>query len=344
MDAKVQNLMMTYGNNYALQDINITVHDGEFLAILGPSGCGKTTLLRLLAGFLKPTSGDIYIGGELVASASTFLSPRERNLGMVFQNYALWPHMTVRKNIEFPIINGKTVSKQLKNNIVEKVNQLIDIVGLQGLDNRYPSELSGGQRQRVALARALASEPKLLLMDEPLSNLDAELKVIMREEIRRIHKETNTTVIYVTHDQQEALSLADKMVILHKGNLQQIGSPQEIYHYPVNTFVAKFVGRTNFIHGSWHQNKFTAHGSDVTIEREKVSLELKKQGVLPVKPEEITLTNDVNKPGIGGEICSVEFQGRDMKYDVKLDTDDIIEVLCREKKNFALHEKVHIEL
>lgn len=238
MDIIVENITYYYDDNLVLDNVSLKANHGELIAILGPSGCGKTTLLRLIAGLLSIGNGIVYFGKSDVSK----VDPRKRNAVMVFQNYALFPHMTVEKNIDY----GLRVRKIKSTDRKKKVDEIIAVVKLKGLEDRKISELSGGQQQRVALARALVVKPDVLLFDEPLSNLDEKLRISMRQEIRRILKEADTTGIYVTHDQEEAMSIADKIVIMDKGVIQQIGSPKEVYEKPVNRFVAEFMGKCNF--------------------------------------------------------------------------------------------------
>lgn len=242
IDIRIENIVKKFGEVIALNGINLHIRAGELFFLLGPSGCGKTTLLRLLAGFYKPDEGKIFFGEKEVSS----LPPHRRKTGMVFQSYALWPHMTVEQNVAFGLQQKQLPPKEIK----EKVEEALVSVKMGMYAKRKPNELSGGQQQRVALARALAIRPKCLLLDEPLSNLDAKLRVEMRMEIRRICKEFQLTTIYVTHDQSEALSIADRMAIFSKGRVEQIGSPLEVYKTPHNQFVAHFVGETNFIPGT----------------------------------------------------------------------------------------------
>jgi iron(III) transport system ATP-binding protein len=225
----------------AVQDVNLEIQKGELVTLLGPSGCGKTTTLRMVAGFEFPTAGNISLDGQEINS----LPPHKRDMSMVFQSYAIFPHLTVFENIAY----GLNVQRLNKKSIVERVNRVLDLVHLEGYGDRAPGQLSGGQQQRVALARALVMEPKVLLMDEPLSNLDAKLREEMRTEIRRIQKELNITSVYVTHDQIEAMTLSDRIVVMNQGVIEQIGSPMEIYRFPNSRFVADFIGRANFIAG-----------------------------------------------------------------------------------------------
>jgi len=231
----------TFGDVVAVDQATGEVEDGEFFALLGPSGCGKTTLLRVIAGFELPDSGAVYFGDREI----TNVPPNKRETGMVFQNYALWPHMTVRENIEFGL-NMRGLPEEKKR---KRVADVMDLLRLQGLENRSPLQLSGGQQQRVAVARALAIEPKILLMDEPLSNLDAKLRIETRTELKKIQRELNITVIYVTHDQEEAMSIADKLGVMERGRVLQIGPPREIYLYPRSLFVADFIGQATSVAG-----------------------------------------------------------------------------------------------
>ena len=224
----------------AVNDLDLDIQDNDFVTLLGPSGCGKTTTLRMIAGLEHPTSGEILIDGEIVFSSSAGIDipPEKRNLGFIFQNYALWPQMTVYKNISFGLENMKWKTARIR----ERVHRLLKMMQLEGYEDRYPSELSGGQQQRVAIARTLATNPKILLMDEPLSNLDAKLRMEMRLELKNLHAQTHTTIIYVTHDQLEAMTMSTKIALLKDGVLQQFGSPLEIYSEPANLFTADFVG------------------------------------------------------------------------------------------------------
>lgn len=235
----IESIRKCFGDIAAVDDVSLEIRSGDLFFLLGPSGCGKTTLLRMIAGFATPTSGSIRIGDVDV----TKLSPEKRDAGMVFQSYALWPHMTVRENVAF----GLKVRKLPRTEIASEVNKALELVRMSEYATRKPNELSGGQQQRVALARALAFKPRILLLDEPLSNLDAKLRIEMRSEIRRIVDELNMTTIYVTHDQKEALSLADDMVVLRDGKVVQQGAPQSLYAKPRTRFTADFLGETNLV-------------------------------------------------------------------------------------------------
>ena len=226
------------GDVIAVNDFTFEIPDGQLIGLLGPSGCGKSTALNLISGLLAPTEGQIFFGEDDV----THLPPENRGVGLVFQNYALYPHLTVRQNIMFPLENLRGADKLTKAEMAERALDAAKLVQLEGLMDRKPSELSGGQQQRVAIARALVKRPRVLLLDEPLSNLDARLRLQTREEIRRIQRQTNVTTVFVTHDQEEAMSISDEIVVMKDGVVQQIGKPQEVYDSPVNLFVAKFLG------------------------------------------------------------------------------------------------------
>jgi len=269
---RFEHITKCFGELKVVDDIDLTIEPGELFFLLGPSGCGKTTLLRCIAGFYEPESGRILIGDRDV----TRLPPEERNTGMVFQSYALWPHMSVEENVAF----GLELRKTPKAEIVERVKEALAAVKMTDRAHYKPNQLSGGQQQRVALARALVIRPQCLLLDEPLSNLDAKLRLEMRGEIRRICKQFGLTAVYVTHDQKEALSIADRIAVLEKGKIQQCGDPREIYKRPHNRFVAHFIGETNFIDGKVLKND--AH--ELVIE---TSAGVITSALLPHEPTEV---------------------------------------------------------
>ncbi len=239
----LKNICKSFGATEVLKGVDLTISNGEFVVLVGPSGCGKSTLLRCIAGLEFITSGDLFIGDDLVND----LPPKSRNIAMVFQSYALYPHMTVRRNMAF----GLEIRREPKQEISRRVDMAAGLLGLEDLLHRYPRQLSGGQRQRVAMGRAMVRQPSVFLFDEPLSNLDAALRVQMRAELARLHQRMGTTMIYVTHDQVEAMTLADRIVVLHEGEVQQVGAPLELYHRPANRFVAGFIGSPsmNFLRG-----------------------------------------------------------------------------------------------
>lgn len=279
----------------AVKDINLKIEKGEFLVLLGPSGCGKTTTMRMISGLENVTNGQILMEGKDI----TYLPPRKRNVSMIFQNYAVWPHMTVYENIAFALKLKKMPKEEIKK-IVYEVAGMADIT--QYLD-RYPSQLSGGQRQRVAVARAIAVKPKLFLMDEPLSNLDAKLRVSMRTDLKEIHNKTNATTIFVTHDQSEAMSLADRIVIMRDGEIEQIGTPNEVYHDSETMFVANFIGTppTNFIDvviDNTEEGIVAKHEQFSLVINGEISKKLEKyigkKVVLGVRPENFVITDESN--------------------------------------------------
>ncbi len=242
---ELRNLTRRFGAATAVDNISLSIEHGQLVSLLGPSGCGKTTTLRLLAGFLEPSDGEIVVGDRVVSSTVRTEPPERRNMSMIFQSYALWPHMTASENVAYGLKLRKLSAAAIK----EKVEAILATARLSELAHRYPSELSGGQQQRVSLARALAVEPETLLMDEPLSNLDANLREEMRFEIRRLHDAIRTTTVYVTHDQAEAMTTADLIAVMNAGKIEQLGTPEEIYERPVSAFVAKFIGAANVLSG-----------------------------------------------------------------------------------------------
>ncbi len=291
---RIKNLTKKFGKVIAVNKINLTVDSGTFLTLLGPSGCGKTTLLRCVAGLEEPDEGEIYIGDKLVFSREKGVSlpPGKRELGLVFQNYALWPHMKVDKNITFAL----EIQKMSKEDMKQRVKEALAEVKMEGYEDRYPREMSGGQQQRIALARMLAYRPKVFLMDEPLSNLDARLRMDMRAELKRLHFSSGATTIYVTHDQIEALTMSTFIAVMKEGVLQQFGTPDQIYHYPANLFVADFIGnpKVNLLDGSVDGHGCVnvadfAMGVDTNYTSGKV--------VVAVRPEDISIST---KPVAGG--------------------------------------------
>jgi len=311
---EIRNIQKSFGAAQVVRDFNLDVESGEFVSFLGPSGCGKTTVLRIVAGFEEPSSGSITIGGHEV----TRLKPNQRDIGMVFQAYALFPNMTVAQNIAF----GLKVARASQAEIGERVRAMLALIKLPELGDRYPYQLSGGQQQRVALARALAPRPKLLLLDEPLSALDAKVRVALRQEIRAIQKELGITTIFVTHDQEEALSISDRIVVMYGGKAEQVGTPFEVYNRPATRFVANFVGTLNVLEGTVTD----AAGGIVEVQAEKVALKGKLNGArtgdrlsLALRPEAIALGR---RPGydssLKGRIAEVHFLGSVIRVRVEL--------------------------
>ncbi len=295
----------------AVDSVNLTIEPGEFVTLLGPSGCGKTTTLRMIAGFESPDEGEIYLGDEAINA----LTPNKRDTAMVFQSYALFPHMTIFDNVAY----GLKLRKIPKGEIKQKVFDMLDLVGLEGMENRYTNQLSGGQQQRVALARALVVEPGVLLFDEPLSNLDAKLRVQMRTEIRRIQQALGITAIYVTHDQSEAMAISDNIILMKKGVIAQMGSPTEIYYHPNSEFVADFIGECNFLKGPITQvGNGEAYvnivGVDVPVATDK-AVRIGDEGEIVLRPEAIVIDDKGQLP------CKVElscFMGSYQNYHVRV--------------------------
>ena len=301
------------GNDfYAVQDISLNIEPGSFVTLLGPSGCGKTTTLRMIAGFESPDAGEIYLGGEPINE----LTPNKRDTAMVFQSYALFPHYNVFDNVAY----GLKLRKVPKPEIGERVKNILELVEMSGMESRMTNQLSGGQQQRVALARALVVEPGVLLFDEPLSNLDAKLRVTMRTEIRRIQQKLGITAVYVTHDQSEAMSISDQIIIMKKGVIAQMGSPMEIYYHPTDEFVADFIGEANFLKGTI---KKMAGGRDcvVTVQGHDVAVETDASR-MPGDEAEIVLRPEAIQIGEEGMLpCTVElscFMGSYQNYHVRV--------------------------
>jgi iron(III) transport system ATP-binding protein len=242
---ELKGLGKRYGGAIAVEDVSLRIGHGQLVCLLGPSGCGKTTTLRLIAGFIEPSAGEIVVGGKVLSSTARTVPPEGRNMSMIFQSYALWPHMTVAENVAY----GLKIRKFDKATIDGKLKAILSTTRLEALSERYPGELSGGQQQRVSLARALVVEPETLLLDEPLSNLDANLREEMRFEIRRLHDRYRYTTVYVTHDQSEAMTTADLIAVMNLGRIEQLGTPQEIYDFPRSAFVARFIGGSNILAG-----------------------------------------------------------------------------------------------
>lgn len=293
----IKNLSKRFGDVVAVNNVSLTIEAGTFLTLLGPSGCGKTTLLRCIAGLEDPNEGEIYIGDKLVYSSikGISLQPGARDLGLVFQNYALWPHMTVYKNITFALEMQKLTKAQMD----ERVHEALQEVQMDGYESRYPREMSGGQQQRIALARMLAYRPKVFLMDEPLSNLDARLRMDMRTELKRLHHISGATTIYVTHDQVEALTMSTNIAVMKLGVVQQLDTPDRVYHFPANLFVADFIGnpKVNLLDGAVSgQNQVRVGDFALDVD----TFNTRGQIVVAVRPEDIAVLTEP-------ELNAVEF-------------------------------------
>ncbi|UKS30885.1 ABC transporter ATP-binding protein [Paenibacillus sp. HWE-109] len=333
-----------FGESKAVNDAHFTIQDGEFFTLLGPSGCGKTTLLRTIAGFYRQEEGDIYFGDRLINDIPT----HERNIGMVFQNYAIFPHMSVFDNVAYGL-KARNVGKA---EIEQRVMEALEMVELTHLRDRIPSNMSGGQQQRIALARAVVIRPSLLLMDEPLSNLDAKLRVKMRTDIRKLQKELNITTIYVTHDQEEALAVSDRIAVLSEGRVQQIATPQDIYLFPQNRFVANFIGTSNFLDASCEVAKGAAEEIEVTLLNQKTNLHLAKpysgKALFSIRPELVKLSVFPSPDyTYEGTVETVTFLGEKVSYTIKLINGQVIEAhqhLAVSRKILRENEMVYIDL
>jgi ABC-type Fe3+/spermidine/putrescine transport system ATPase subunit len=316
MRIAVDNLTKRFGSLAAVSEVSLSIEEGEMFTLLGPSGCGKTTLLRLLAGFYTPDAGEIRFGDRVVND----VPPHERGIGMVFQNYALWPHMTVSENVSY----GLKLRKVSSSDMATRVQGVLAKVGLTGLGGRYPGQLSGGQQQRVALARALVLNPQMLLLDEPLSNLDAKIRVQVRAEIRKLQKELGITAVYVTHDQEEALAMSDRIAVFNLGKTCQVGPPKALYERPTTRFVADFIGINNLIEGTVRSvagsglRADTALGELVAIHDEP--LRVGDRCVICIRPENIVLNGQTGgeKNHLNGKIAFTAYLGNTLRYDVDL--------------------------
>ena len=315
---------------YAVHDANIDIAPGEFICLLGPSGCGKTTILRMIAGFESPDEGEIYLGGEPINE----LTPNKRDTAMVFQSYALLPHYNIFDNVAY----GLKLRKMDEATIKQKVTNILGLVGLEGMENRMTNQLSGGQQQRVALARALVIEPGVLLFDEPLSNLDAKLRVDMRNEIRRIQQEAGITAVYVTHDQSEAMAISDQIIIMKKGVVAQIGDPHTVYYRPIDEFVADFIGESNFLRGKLTQKDGNAGVADIEGHQVEIADVAKHQigddVVLVLRPESATLADE------GALRCKVtlsRFMGNYQNYQVMVGN-TLVKITDFNPKNHKIYE------
>lgn len=319
-EVRLERISKSYGDQRVVRDVSLRIGEGEFFTFLGPSGCGKTTLLRMIAGFVEPDEGALYLDDERVNQ----VPPWRRDVGMVFQNYALWPHMTVFENVAFGLRERKVSRAEVKTRVAKALEQ----VDLKGTEGRRPSQLSGGQQQRVALARTLVIQPRVLLLDEPLSNLDAKLRVEMRLELLKLQREIGLTTIYVTHDQEEALAMSNRIAVIHQGQVIQEGSPRDIYEHPANDFIAGFVGRSNLI-----------AGKILNITREQIVVELANRStlnllhpptldaaqvgdcvLLSLRPEAVELTEkNFRLDGsnrIEGKILASAYQGASIEYEI----------------------------
>lgn len=313
----VKNVVKKFGNNVIIPGMSVNIKNGEFFTLLGPSGCGKTTLLRMIAGFNSIEGGEIFFDDKLIND----IQPHKRNIGMVFQNYAIFPHMTVRENVEYGLKLRKTSKEEMKI----KVDDILDVVKITEYQERLPERLSGGQQQRVALARAIVIHPSVLLMDEPLSNLDAKLRLEMRSAIRDIQKKVGITTVYVTHDQEEALAISDRIAVINKGTIQQLGKPHDIYARPSNQFVATFIGYSNLFKGHIEingSNKYAVFKNGYKMLMDNLCDKIKdgQEIIIAVRPEEFSIAEE----GIKVKIKTSTFLGKYNNYEIIVGEDEIV--------------------
>ena len=336
----LKNVSKSFAGTLAVKDFNLEIEKGTLVAFLGPSGCGKTTTLRMIAGFEQLDSGTILLDNSDISS----VPPNRRDIGMVFQSYALFPNLTVRENIAF----GLEMKKTPKKDAEKRVNQVLDMVRLQETAKRFPHQLSGGQQQRIALARALAVQPRVLLLDEPLSALDAEVRVVLRGEIRRIQSELAITTVYVTHDQEEALSISDKVVVMNKGIIEQVGAPEEIYRAPQTRFVATFIGTANQFHGKV-DGKQSVDCGNVRLLTESLNDFTDRQSVVVlVRPENVQV--QLEQPGDGswnaipGVVETITFHGAVTRLGVNAGGQRVVaDITVSNTKPVALNQKIWLQ-
>lgn len=318
VNISIRNALKKYGDNTIIPDLSIDIHDKEFFTLLGPSGCGKTTLLRMIAGFNTIEGGEFFFNDKRIND----MEVSKRNIGMVFQNYAIFPHYTVRQNVEFGLRNRKLPRAEIRRTTTE----FLELMQILEFKDRMPELLSGGQQQRVALARALVIKPDVLLMDEPLSNLDAKLRMEMRQAIRTLQKEVGITTIYVTHDQEEAMAISDRIAVMRDGVIQHVGTPQEIYHRPMNIFVATFIGRTNLIDAEYRSADKTVRIDEHVFEMDNLSCDTDSPVVLSIRPEDFQMSKDTTE-GIKSTISDNIFLGLNTHYLVELPNKQTIEII-----------------
>ncbi|NMB17963.1 MAG: ABC transporter ATP-binding protein [Erysipelothrix sp.] len=316
----IRDAIKRYGDNTVIQGLSLDIKEGEFFTLLGPSGCGKTTLLRMIAGFNTIEGGSFYFNDELINN----VNPSDRNIGMVFQNYAIFPHLTVFENVAF----GLRQQKLSNDEINRRVNDVLETMQIKEYADRMPEKLSGGQQQRVALARAVVIKPNVLLMDEPLSNLDAKLRIDMRTAIKEIQQSVNITTVYVTHDQEEAMSVSDRIAVMKDGYIQHVGTPQNIYQRPANLFVSKFIGRTNVLNGELKNNELILHDTfTMDFDYDQLVENYSGKVKVSIRPEEFNITRSDQENTIPGEVVTAEFLGLNTHYGVRLFNDVFVDIV-----------------
>ncbi|QQE78996.1 ABC transporter ATP-binding protein [Alicyclobacillus sp. SO9] len=350
MEINISSLNKSFDGKHVLKDINFSVQTGEFAALLGPSGCGKTTLLNILAGFLTPESGTVTVGNDTWASATYSLAPEKRKVGMVFQDFALWPHMNVYENVAF----GLKLRKSTKVEIQRRVQEVLGIVQMSDYQTAFPHQLSGGQKQRIAIARALAPSPSVMLMDEPLSSLDAKLREQMRWDLLDIVRRAGTTTIYVTHDQSEALSMADTIVLLNQGRTEQIGTPKELYECPRTVFTASFMGASNLLEGKTELSDdstitLNCHGHMVRAAGSGTVGEAK---IVSIRPTDLTMEANQTSHNLEegafsnthfqGKVVQRAFHGSNWRYKVELMGSPVLTLEIWDQKEWNEGDEVHL--
>ena len=351
---ELEGIAKSFGEEHVIDDLSLSVHDGEILTLLGPSGCGKTTTLRLIAGLESPDEGEIRLGGVPVAGGASFVKPENRGVGVVFQEFALFPHLTARENVAFGL------SEWPEDERDRRVEELLELVGLADQAEARPDELSGGQQQRIALVRSLAPEPEILLLDEPFSNLDVDLRVQMREEVRRIIKETGVTAVSVTHDQEEALSISDRIAVLADGRIEQVDGPEWVFQQPESRFVADFLGHASFLSGLVHGDSVdTALGrvlrGDVNglaeaYDGTAIDLLVRPDDVTayPIDGEHTSDRSDTDGEDVDdesdGEVVYRRYLGPTILYRIELDNGDVVECMHNHSERFELGERVGVRV
>ena len=340
VDIRIKNAVKRYGENTVIKDLSVEIKEGEFFTLLGPSGCGKTTLLRMIAGFNSIEGGDFFFGERRVND----MDPAKRNIGMVFQNYAIFPNMTVKDNVAFGLKNRKVPKDQCE----KETDEFLKLMQIDEYRDRMPERLSGGQQQRVALARALVIKPDVLLMDEPLSNLDAKLRVEMRTAIKEIQNRIGITTVYVTHDQEEAMAVSDRIAVMDGGVIQQIGRPRDLYQRPENLFVATFIGRTNVLDAKLEcaGGKGTLTFADGhAVQLDNIDPEAASQAVkVSVRPEEFVIQRDASAPGVSATVDDSVFLGLNTHYFVHLDSGEKVEIVMESEIESSVPKGTAIKL
>lgn len=357
MYLQLKQLSKIYGQRQVVSNVNLTMEEGEILSLLGPSGCGKTTILRMIAGLITPDGGRIEVGDRVLYDGRREMPVEDRHIGMVFQDYALWPHMTVAKNIAFGLRLRRKPSREIK----KRVDELLELVSLPGMGNRYPYQMSGGQQQRVAVARALATEPRVLLLDEPLSSLDTGLRETMRTDLVQLFKRLKITAINVTHDQDEAMAMSDRIMVLREGQMQQVGTPTELYLHPINLFVASFMGPANLLSGELEDVKELAEVASIRVNatptgqkvmtgalREDVRKQLNGHALVMCRPDDVNLyQNDtmLDRPNvIAGTVVHASFVAGRWRTMIKTDASKSQAMLAFASFQPQPDQKVWLEL